>query len=326
MYNRTETILEAYPYEFTDIRKGRGAYLCTAKQGGRMILKQFSGSQSRIENLNQLLIYLKESGWKAEQILQTKEEQLLYHGVEDTDFYLRSWFDGRECDTKNRDEILQAVQKLAKFHLLVSNYSGPLPDTLRQEDLKGRYARYTKELHKVYHYIRTRKRKNDFETAFLQEYAHYLGQAETALQQLEQIPPADGRQLGVCHGDFHHHNILFLKREIVFINYEHFCIDLYVSDLANFFRKLMEKHNWQYRLGMDMLEAYESVRPLDGTERWQLYLRMAYPEKFRKVADHYANSKKNWANHRDCEKLQKISAQEKERVDFLCKFYDWIKD
>ena len=103
-------------------------------------------------------------------------------------------------------------------------------------------------------------------------------------------------------------------------------MDYYVSDLANIFRKLMEKHNWKYHFGMEMLNAYEKVRPLSSVERWQLYLRMAYPEKFRKVADHYANSKKNWANHRDSEKLQKISSQEKERVEFLCKFHNWVKD
>ena len=326
MFNRAETILEAYPYEFTDVRKGRGAYICTTDKGEKLLLQEFSGSQARIENLNKFLIYLKDAGWKAEQIIPTNEEQLLYHGVEDTDFYLRSWFEGRECDTRNQEEIFQALGRLARFHLLADNYDGKLPETLWQEDLQSRYIRYTKELHKVYHFVRTRKRKNDFETAFLREYGHYLEQAEAVLQQLGQLPEKTSGCCGICHGDFHHHNVLFNKKEIVFIHYEHFCMDYYVSDLANIFRKLMEKHNWKYHFGMEMLNAYEKVRPLSHVERWQLYLRMAYPEKFRKVADHYANSKKNWANHRDNEKLQKITAQEEQRVEFLSEFYAWVKE
>lgn len=35
MYNRTETIVEAYPYEFTDIVKGRGVYFCHTRDGSK---------------------------------------------------------------------------------------------------------------------------------------------------------------------------------------------------------------------------------------------------------------------------------------------------
>ena len=55
MYNRTEIILEAYPYEFTDIQKGRGVYICLCKDGSRKILKEFSGSISKAELLDRFL-------------------------------------------------------------------------------------------------------------------------------------------------------------------------------------------------------------------------------------------------------------------------------
>jgi len=79
----------------------------------------------------------------------------------------------------------------------------------------------------------------------------------------------------------------------------------------------MEKHNWNTGLGMDMIRAYDKVRRLEPWELHQICVRMSYPEKFWKVANHYFNSKKSWANNRDGEKLAKICAQEQERTEFL---------
>ena len=77
MYNRTEIILEAYPYEFTDVVKGRGAYFCHCQDGSKKILKEFSGSASKAELLDRFLKYLKERGCAAEQIVYTKEGQAM---------------------------------------------------------------------------------------------------------------------------------------------------------------------------------------------------------------------------------------------------------
>ena len=321
MYNRIETILEAYPYEFAEIRKGRGAHLCTDTQGRRMIVKEFPGTLGKAEALDRFLNYLQGRGWDAEQVLATKEGQLLAYGVEDTRFYMRSWVDGRECDTRSREEICQALRQLARLHLVTAGYGESLPDTFYREELKTRYQRYTKELRKVYRYIQGRKRKNEFEAAFLLEYRHYLDQAQEVQRSLEELGEADcAGCIGICHGDFHHHNVLVTGKGMRIVNYDHFCVDAYVSDLVNFFRKIMEKQNWKQSIGTQMLSAYEEVRPLSSWERRQFYLRMAYPEKFRKVANHYANTKKSWANHRDLEKLQKLVAQERERMDFLKSF------
>ena len=55
MYNRTEIILEAYPYEFTDTVKGRGVYFCYCQDGSRKVLKEFSGSGTKAGLLDQFL-------------------------------------------------------------------------------------------------------------------------------------------------------------------------------------------------------------------------------------------------------------------------------
>lgn len=320
MYNRTEIILEAYPCEFTDIQKGRGVYICLCQDGSKKILKEFSGSASKAGLLDRFLKYLKDHGSIAEQIVYTKEEQVLFTDIDETRYYMRTWFDGRECDTRNREDILCAVRRLAAFHLDTAGFEEELPPNMchTPEFLEQEYDRHTRELHKVYNYIRTKKKRNEFETRFLNEYSYYLKQADDAVLRLQNMDKEPSEHFfGICHGDYSQHNLLFTANGPVIINYERFCKDAYISDFAHFFRKIMEKHNWNTGLGMDLISAYDKVRRLERWELQQLGVRMVYPEKFWKVANHYFNSKKSWANNRDSEKLGKICAQEKERTEFL---------
>lgn len=320
VYNRTEIILEAYPFEFTDIQKGRGVHICLCQDGSRKILKEFSGSSLKAGLLDRFLKYLKNHGSTAEQILYTKDEQVLFTDIDETRYYMRTWFEGRECDTRNREDVLNAVRRLAAFHLDTAGFQEDLPQIMcRTPDfLSQEYDRHTRELHKVRNYIMTKKKRNEFETSFLNEYSYYLKQADDAVHRLRNMDKEpDGQFFGICHGDYSQHNLLFTADGPVIINYERFCKDAYISDFAHFFRKIMEKHNWNTGLGMDLISAYDKVRRLDRWELQQLGVRMVYPEKFWKVANHYFNSKKSWANNRDSEKLNKICAQEKERTEFL---------
>lgn len=316
MYNRTEIILEAYPYEFVDIQKGRGAYLCIDSNGARKILKEFSGSLAKADLLDSFLQYLQGQGMAAEQIVHTEEGQALFTDIDESRYYMRTWFDGRECDTRNRDDVLCAVRKLAELHCTSAGFAREMP--LPLNDLQLEYERHMRELRKVRNYIKSKKKKNEFETHFLNEYSYYFDQAKDAadgLMDLKEQPKA--QVYGICHGDFNQHNILFTSRGPVVVNYERFCKDAYVSDCAHFFRKIMEKHNWNTELGMDMVNAYDQIRKLGYWELSQLYLRLTFPEKFWKVANHYFNSKKSWANNRDSEKLEKVCSQERERSEFL---------
>ena len=48
-----------------------------------------------------------------------------------------------------------------------------------------------------------------------------------------------------------------------------------------------------------------------------LYVYLAYPEKFWKIANRYYNSHKAWLSGRNIEKLEKVVAQEDAREQFL---------
>ena len=325
MYNRENLILEQYPFEVKQTAKGRGALICDTDKGLK-ILKEYKGSEGRADFLFGLLQFLKKHGQeRVDCIVKTKEDKTIAKDVDGAIYMVRDWYDGRECDTKNRDDILKAIRQLADIHNILREIPLEIPDYLQVGDhtLLEENQRHTRELKKVRNFIFSRKKKSDFEMGFLKSFDMFYGEALAVVElQKKELEEASGRNAkdsiyGICHGDYNQHNVLFSRQGIAVLNFEKASYDIQVSDLGNFMRKILEKHNWNMGLGMDMLNAYHTVRPLSGQEMRQLYIRLAYPEKFWKSANHYFNASKAWVCGRNMEKLEKFISQNEARESFL---------
>ncbi|MEY8333186.1 phosphotransferase [Lachnospiraceae bacterium 47-T17] len=342
MYYRAEQILSAYPREFTGNTKGRGSILCTDSEG-IYLLKEYNGSLRRLEVLEGVLGHLKQHGFLAEELVRTRDGELRYQDVDGTSYFLRKTFQGRECDTRNQDEILYVIRHMAKLHVLLSDYGkqpsdaggGSAPGVVLPDGAwdgaadEGKTAlslagKHTRELKKVKNYVRNKKKKNDFESEFLRGYDHYMEQAVRVLELEEKYPlPEYAAQL--CHGDFNQHNLLFTREGLALVGFEKLRYDLCVCDLTNFMRKILEKHNWNGGLGMDMVMAYNTVRTLEDWELRRLYIKLLYPEKFWKLVNHYYNARKTWVSGQSIEKLVRLFSQEQKREEFLSMLFYLIK-
>ena len=71
-----------------------------------------------------------------------------------------------------------------------------------------------------------------------------------------------------------------------------------------------------------LLGEYEAVNPLSDSERRQLFYRLAYPEKFRKIANFYYNSNKAFLSGQYMAKLENILRLENSKAVFLRKVFD----
>ncbi len=331
LYNQAEQLIEQYPLTVSETAKGRGALICITECGEKT-LKEYKGSAARAEILYDVADFLNKEGIMTDGIIKTKEGEYLSGSTEEGLYLLKDWYNGRECDTKSREDILLAVTQLAKLHVCLKKYEKPIPEYMwvSEQTLIEEYEKHTRELKKVRNYVRGKKKKNEFEAKFMEHYAGYLTQAEEVLESLKNQAARRGEEewqqmYGLCHGDYNQHNILFVKEGIALINFEQMHCDVQVSDLAHFMRKILEKHNWNTGLGMDMIMAYDRKKKLSGMECEQIYLRLAYPEKFWKVANHYYNSNKAWVSGRDIEKLDKVTGQEKERQQFLQMLFHFVQ-
>lgn len=161
MYNRENQILEQYPFEVKQTMKGRGAIICDTDQGLK-ILKEYRGSEGRAEFLYCLLEFLKEHGQeRIDNIVKNKEEKVITCDIDGTVYMVRNWYEGRECDTKNREDILCAVKRLASLHKVLREIPLEIPEYLQVQDntLLLENEKHTRELKKVRNYIHSRKRR-----------------------------------------------------------------------------------------------------------------------------------------------------------------------
>lgn len=317
MYYKEETLFEQYALDILDTYKGRGAVFAVTNMG-KVYLKEYPGSELKAGFLAELLKSVNEQGVHTEQVILTKEGECLAKDPDGYSYILRRWCEGRECNTSNWDEILSSVDILAKFHNAVNHTADRLPKVLDTDGgkLLAAYEKHTRELRTVKNYVRSRKSKSEFEKGFLELYPRFEAQASEILEGLRsQKENKEG--FGICHGDFNQHNIVFWEKEPAIISLDNLSYDVQVSDLSHFMRKILEKNNWNMGLGMEMIRNYSEKKPISEYETEQIYLRLAYPEKFWKIANHYYNANKAWGFGRYLEKLEKIRAEEHNREQFL---------
>lgn len=317
MYNRPEQVLEQYELEVKSVSKGREGYICDTDQGQKL-LKEYRGSMERAEFLAGMLMHLSGQGVSVENVTRTRENAPIAIAEDETKYMLLTAISGAECDTRNRDDMTAAVKKLATLHDAAESYREEIPEFVRTDpnELLLLYEKHNRELVKVKNYIRSKKKKNEFEMLFFGQYPRFMEKAECVTKRLGEMEPQMD-MVGFCHGDYNQHNVIFERSSVTIVHFDSFSYQIRVSDLANFMRKMLEKNNWNTGLGMDLIRAYDDVRRLSGEELSYLYLYMAYPEKFWKIANHYYNTHKAWVSGRNIEKLEKFIRQEEDRERFL---------
>ena len=322
-------VLEQYDVEVSGTRKTRGAVLCDSDQG-LLLLKEVKVSEKRIPALYELHEYLNAQGYtRTDRIIQTKEGKYLAVSEDGSQYLLKSWFQGRECDIKKPAELLAASGNLAKLHVLMCKRSGH--GAAPGAHLGEEYIRHNRELKKVRKFMRGISPKGEFESAFLKYFEQMYQWADGAACELnhsgyDRIYRESIERGCMTHGEYNYHNILMLPAEhshrkepcqIAVTNFEKFKRDVQAEDLYYFLRKVMEKQGWKVRLGDNMINAYSAIRPLSREEMEYLKIRLIYPEKFWKVANSYYHSNKAWISAKSIEKLDMAIRQTEEKKRFL---------
>ena len=261
-------------YELTADRSARtrGALLCYTSRGF-LILREFHGSEKKLEKQQELLLRLQENGINTDYFLRNNQESLVSKDKTEQRFTLQHWYEGKECDTKSREDILKSVRTLARLHILMK--MEPVEE-YRERSLREEYLRHNQELRKIRKFIRNKGASNVFEK-------NYLASVEQFLER---------DNLGTA-----------------VTNFGHWSFDIQIADLYRFMRKILEKYNWNLELAGEMLREYHKIRPISAEEWKNLRVRFTYPEKYWKLANYYYSHKKVWISEKNVEKLQNLIRQ-----------------
>lgn len=319
-------VLEQYDLEVKRTWKGRGVYFVETAAGLHM-LKEYRGSEEKLEKLWQLsLAFENVQFFKTDVPVRNKEGKFLVKDSEGKAYFLKVWKDGRECDPRSELDVCRCMEGLAIFHTAAKNVwefsSAEERRKYEGTNLELEMQRHTGELKKVQSFIRKKQRKNAFESGYLEIIPKFLEQAleitarmkGSGYEELQGNAIAQGM---ICHGEYTQHNVLLGRQKLIITNFERAHLDLQCMDVALFLRKVMEKQGWKTAQGEKFLRAYEIVRPMEKKERQILALKMAYPEKLWKLANHYYHTNKAWIPEKDVEKLKTFVNQQKARENFV---------
>jgi len=315
-------ILKQYDMQFLNTQRARGAILCIT-ENEKFLLKEYRGTIKRLEFEYEILKTVKEQGYHyVDNYIRNREGEILSRENDRDKYVLKEWYEGRECDVKNQNEILEAVHQLAVLHRILRNIEPQESWTMgsvKVPSLLKEYEKHNKELKRVRNYMRSKRKKTEFELRAINSYDLFYEQASRAFEGLkelmEQEPILSEKKL--CHGEFSHHHIVFGNDYTAIIDFSKMHLEVQIADLYYFMRKIMEKNQWDLKLAKQMLDTYQTVLPLTYGEMQYLYYLFLYPEKYWKQINFYYNANKAWMPSRHMEKLCALEEQFEAKETFL---------
>lgn len=324
MNDRGTGVLEQYELKIYNSYRGRGVLICETDKGLK-IVKELTISKERAEFQDKVLTRLRESGYKkVDCFIKNNQQEIVTLDKDNLPFIVKDWFEGKECNLKNEEEVSLAVKNLALLHILLEDESFCRWANLSNEiDLETEYEKHNRELKRVRKFLREKHNKNDFELCFARNFEAFFTQGQEVLKALRNSSYKELRQEcikkgKIYHGDFNYHNILIASdKSAAITNFDKCNLGIQIIDLYQLMRKALEKQNWNVRLGMKMIEEYEKVKKISKAEFENLYLQLSYPEKFWKIANYYYNSNKAWISGKSIEKLETLVIQNNAKIKFL---------
>lgn len=332
MEEKIRELLESYNLEIKRLYRGRGAWLCETDRGLKLF-RVYHGSPVHLQWEAMVKASLREKGYiYIDGFVANKEGSYLTDDGEGQKYVLCDWYEGRECSTRDKEEILRSVAHMAWMHkgMCCISRNEEIYQVFCQENMFEEMTRRRRELKTIRNYILKKKQKNAFDRKFMEVYQEFDEVGAAAQELLDKTGYAgllqdSRREQRLCHGDYTQHNVIFTGEEMALVRFDKMNMELQIYDLYVFMRKMMEKNHWNRGLGIAMLKTYDRVMPFHPGQINCLYGMMAFPEKFWKIANRYYNSRKSWFSAQNMDKLDKLIRERKERQAFLTKMEEYCK-
>ncbi|MBE5957329.1 MAG: hypothetical protein E7254_00495 [Lachnospiraceae bacterium] len=320
MNEKSLVVLEDYDIRVKNYRRVRGFYHCETDKG-MYLLKEYTNSKGRLELLEKIQKYIEDKGHRTDLVVRNNNNELMTQGPDGGFYILKRWYEHRECEVEQIEDLCKGVGELAAIHSDCSRLEEIIPQEMifqQGADVEQLMHRHSKELLMTSRYIDRAKNKRAFEyelKAGIDEYYEQAVAAEKYLDKLDygKLFARAGASKMLCHGNVRPHNILMTKTDAVIVNYIRAVCDIQIVDFYKLFKKVMEKNGWNLDTARKLVKAYDENREV-SREEWELFVALLiYPERFWKVANNYINSGKAWLSEKNKEKLKMFIEQEPKR-------------
>lgn len=315
MADRGLDVFEKYDFEVRNTSKGRGVIIADTDKGLRL-LKNYIGSGKHLTWCGEILEKLNESGiLLVDAYEKNKDGEYITESEDGGKYVIKKWFPCRECDIKIYGDVISTIRNLAFLHKELSLIEAP--EEYVEKSIESEYVRKGKELARIRKYLSTRFEKNEFEQMAAASFDEFMPEVERITDYAKEFFVECRISCFLRHGNFTHHNIGFGETLPVISNFEKMSYSYQLKDLYTFVRKIMEKNNWDMKIGYGMLNEYDRIMPLNDEELKLLYILLSFPEKYWKLMNSYFNTKKSFLPAKNSEKLAKLIGQNAARIAFI---------
>lgn len=319
MEDKQKKVLANYGFEVKGRYRTRGAWVLDTNQGLKL-LREYGQINRHFYFENRFKKHLFNKGLKLlDMVVENMKDEPVTEMDNGEKYVVTDWFNGEECDLRSLSGLSEAAKNLGKIHKASEGFVREEDDIMCM-DVNLRFSRHNKELKRICSYMRSKKRKNEFEVFAIDSFSSFYKQgciAEDMLRCSAYYTEREWEKHAICHGDYNHHNVIFTSEGVATTNFGKMCVCPPLVDVYYFLRKAMEKNNWDVQKGMTILKGYESVCGLQKEELEFLYIQLLFPEKFWKLMNQYYNRKKSWMSQRNMEKLIHVKEQYEVRKKFL---------
>lgn len=206
---------------------------------------------------------------------------------------------GRDLDYNSVDDMIMAMQSLAKFHKVARAVNMPLmAATTKMPPLGEVFAKDSAFLLKTLRQVERSSKLSDFDVMFIKNSAKYIEDGQKSAQVLA----ATGYHLmyetamknnHLCHNLLKEEFMPIYKGECYLTNFCDVVIGTQIMDIIALLRRYVRRSNREI-LPKQLLEAYDRLLPLPDDASKIVYAGLVHPWQFVKIAQQYYNKKRGW--------------------------------
>lgn len=309
------------------LKPNRGVYLLKTNKGMKCLKKISYGTQKLLFVCG-AKEHLINNGFNAVDNYCLNIDGNPYALVNDDIYTLSEWIDGRECNFREREEIIKATKNLAYMHIASQGYEPPENSKLKTD--LGRWPhlmdKRIKSFEKMRDMARKKSNKSAFDLSYIKSVDFYKAVGKRAVNVLEDSAYMSECQIaeeekGFCHHDYTYHNIIIDKNENYnIIDFDYCKREIRIYDVSTFMIKVLKRVDWDISYANSIIDAYNQVIKLRPEEYRILFSFLVFPQRFWRLANRYYYNEVNWPSATFGNKIDELINEQGKYNNFIEEF------
>jgi spore coat protein, CotS family len=310
-----------------NIKPNKGVYLLKTDQGMKCLKKINYGTQKLLFVYGAKEHLVKNGFLKVDRYCLNVDGSP-YALVNEDIYTLSEWIEGRECDFRRKDDLINASKSLANLHIASKGYEPPENSKLKTD--LGRWPnlmeKRVRSFDKMRDMIRKKGNKTNFDLNYMKAIQFYKDIGKVAMEVLADSQYMDlcritEEEKGFCHHDFTYHNIIIDTEDFVnVIDFDYCKREIRTYDISAFMIKVLKRADWDLECAETIINSYNEVSPLKEEEYRTLFAFLLFPQRFWRLANRYYYNEVNWPSNTFNNKLEELISEQEKYIKFIESF------